>query len=633
MSVGDEGRNERVGYSGADRSVTGDTLLKNRKSKETGSRPVAEPMHPLTQLRDWVSRTPIGAFAAVMATLMVAESLGAWRLVQWLPALKPVELVVEVVLDIGVVMPVLIFLFVLPTARNIRQREATERALLAAREELEVKVLERTAALEESNRRLRDEAEGRRRAHKAVEFQASLLDAVEQAVAATDSAGRILYWNRFAERLYGWKASEVVGRDLTEIITFLHRDGQRLDLFGPCGQCVSWTGEVEAIGRDGSHLPAYLVWSCLSGDEEGYVCVSFDITASKVAEDALRDSEEKYSNLVESSPTGVFIYQNGQFVFVNPKFAELLEHPRDDLPQVDPWTVVHPDDRDWVRELARKRTDGEQVPEGYECRLVTRTGEVRWVAMQNTLIRYRGGVATLGTVQDVTERKYMEAELHQLSARLISIQEGERRRLARDLHDSLGQTLTGIKFMVEAALGKPWPDERRSGMGQLRSLVPTIQDAVEEVRRIATELRPAILDDLGLLATMAWHLRELEKTHPRFAVSEQLTAAESDVPGDLRTPIFRILQEATNNVAKHSKAAHLVVGLEKDEGSLRLWVQDDGVGFDADAPPQKDGKVCLGLGSMRERTELSGGSLRISSTLGAGTTVEAKWPVESPLSV
>jgi len=242
--------------------------------------------------------------------------------------------------------------------------------------------------------------------------------------------------------------------------------------------------------------------------------------------------------------------------------------------------------RDRVREVARTRTEGKPVPSEYECRLVTKTGQVRWVAMQNTLIRFRGGVATLGNVQDVTERKRMETELHQLSAQLLTVQEAERRRLARDLHDSLGQKLTGIKFMVEAALGKPWPDERRSGIGRLRLLVPTIQDAVEEVRRIATELRPAILDDLGLLATIAWHLREFEKTHPGIAVAQRLTAPESDVPSGLRTPIFRILQEATNNVAKHSGAAHLVVGLETAEGILRFWVRDDGVGFDSDSPPR-----------------------------------------------
>jgi PAS domain S-box-containing protein len=567
-----------------------------------------------------------------MATLMVAESLGAWRLVQWVPALKPIELVVEVVLDIAVVMPVLIFLFVLPTVRNIRQREASERALRAAHEELEVRVRERTAELDESNRSLREEAEGRRRARKAVEFQARLLDAVEQAVAATDGEGRVVYWNRFAEDLYGWKAPEVSGRDLMDVVTFIPRDGQRLDLLGQCGQGLSWTGEVEAVRRDDSRFPAYLACSCLPGDD-GYVCLSFDITALQAAEEALRDSEEKYSNLVENSPTGIFIFQNGQFVFVNPRFGELLEYSRDELLRIDPWPVLHPDDRDRVREVARTRTEGKPVPSEYECRLVTKTGQVRWVAMQNTLIRFRGGVATLGNVQDVTERKRMETELHQLSARLLTVQEAERRRLARDLHDSLGQKLTGIKFLVEAALGKPWPDERRSGIGRLRALAPTIQDAVEEVRRIATELRPAILDDLGLLATIGWHLREFGKTHPSIAVTQQLAAAESDVPHGLRVPIFRILQEATNNVAKHSRAAHLVVGLGTAGGRLWLWVQDDGVGFDAGSPPPADGKGGFGLSSMRERAELSGGAFSVSSTPGGGTTVRAEWRLDSPVSV
>ncbi len=249
--------------------------------------------------------------------------------------------------------------------------------------------------------------------------------------------------------------------------------------------------------------------------------------------------------------------------------------------------------------------------------------------MRNTLIRYRGGVAILGNVQDVTDRKRMEAQLHQLSARLLTIQEEERRRVARDLHDSLGQRLTGIKFLVEASLGKPWPDERRWGMGQLRNLIPTIQDIVEEVRRLSTELRPSILDDLGLLPTIAWHLREFEKAHPGIAVEQRLGAAESEVPDALRTPIFRILQEATNNVAKHSGASRLVVGLETGDGRLRLWVQDDGVGFDPGAPSRESGNGGIGMGSMRERAELTGGAFTVSSAPGAGTTVRADWPLES----
>jgi PAS domain S-box-containing protein len=334
---------------------------------------------------------------------------------------------------------------------------------------------------------------------------------------------------------------------------------------------------------------------------------------------------------VENSPTGIFIYRDGQFLFVNPRFAELLEYPRDDLLQIDPWRLVHPDQREQVAGFARKRVAQEPVPEEYECRLLTRTGQVRWVAMRNMLIRYRGGPAVLGNVQDVTERKRMENEVHLLSARLLRVQEEERRRLARDLHDSLGQKLTGIKFLIEASLGPLWSNERRAGVLALRQLIPTIQDAVEEVRRISTELRPSILDDLGLLPTIRWHLREFEKARPKLVVDQRLRATESEVPDSLRTPIYRLLQEATSNVAKHSRASRMVVGLETTRRGLRLWVEDDGVGFDPAALVRAPGGG-IGMGSMRERTEFSGGVFSVESSPGAGTRVCAEWPMEPPLS-
>jgi signal transduction histidine kinase len=293
---------------------------------------------------------------------------------------------------------------------------------------------------------------------------------------------------------------------------------------------------------------------------------------------------------------------------------------------------VPPELRAWLGEIARKRAAGEPAPEEYECQLVTKSGQARWVAMRNTLIRYRGSPAILGNVQDITERKRMEAAVHQLSARLLGVQEEERRRLARDLHDSLGQKLTGIKFLIEASLGETLPEERRAGILRLRALIPVIQDAVEEVRRISTELRPAILDDLGLLPTLVWHLREFAKAHPDVAVEQRLTAAESDVPDALRTPIYRILQEATNNLAKHSGAARMLVGLETGEGRLRLWIQDDGVGFEPGASAREAGRGGIGMGSMRERTELSGGSFSVRSAPGAGTTIQAEWPLDPPLS-
>ena len=595
--------------------------------------PFKEKLRPFRYLQEWVSRSPIGAFVALAPTVFIADFLGVSKLLEWWPALRPVEPALGILLDLGFVLPVLIILFVLPNARNVRQREASERALSALRDELEVRVHERTTELEESNGRLREEEKARLDAHKALAFQASLLDAVEEAVAATDAEGRIVYWNRFAEGLYGWTAQEVNTRSLADVLAFRQPGGQPLDVLPQGDDGARWTGEIEGTRRDGSSFPAYLVCSRLPGKAQGCVCLSFDMTALKDAQESIRDSEEKYSSLVERSPTGIFIFQNGKLVFVNPQLAELLQYPRDELLQIEPRLLVHPADREKGQTIMGERAAGAPTREECEYRLVTKTGEVRWVAVSTTPIRFERAIATLGNVQDVTDRKHMETNLHKLSGRLLRIQEEERCRIARDLHDSIGQTLTGIKFMIEAALGGPCSAECQPGMGRLRSLVPTIQDAVEQVRRISTELRPSILDDLGLLPTIAWYFREFEKTHPRLTVEQELHVSESDVPGGLRVPIFRILQEATNNVAKHGHAHRLVVRFQAGGGRLRLRVQDDGVGFDPKASAGEAGNGGFGLGSMRERTELSGGAFALRSAPGAGTAIEAEWPLDPPVNL
>ncbi len=603
-------------------------MRRNPSRNQTSDIAANDAVQLLGGLRQRFSASPVGAFVTVAATAFVVESAVNWGILERLPGGERFELLLELLINVGVVVPLLVYLFVLPAARNIRRREASERALQSARDELEDRVRERTAELETANRRLSEEADARSRSQAAIEFQAGLLDTVEEAVAATGADGRVRYWNRFAADLYGLPASQVLGRPLGDVVSYIQRDGARLDLDDACGKSGSWSGEVDAERRDGSRFPAYVLCSPLRGGAEGNVILSLDITDRRRSEDALRESEEKYSNLVERAPTGIFILQHDAFEFVNPRFAELVEYGRDELLQADPWQLIHPDDRGRVREIAGQRAAGETVSDEYECRLVTKTGQTRWIVIRGALIRHRGAVATLGNVQDVTENHRMAMELRQLSTRLFTIQEEERRRVARELHDSVGQKLTGIKFLVEAALGAPWPGERRSGMERLRSLVPIIQDAVEEVRRISTALRPSVLDDLGLLPTIVWYLREFAKVHPNIAVEQVFGAVESEIPPALRTPIFRILQEATNNAAKHSGASRLVVGLESRDGGLRLRVQDDGVGFDPGAGREGAGAEGSGLSSMRERAEFSGGAFALVSNAGEGTTVEARWPLD-----
>jgi signal transduction histidine kinase len=200
--------------------------------------------------------------------------------------------------------------------------------------------------------------------------------------------------------------------------------------------------------------------------------------------------------------------------------------------------------------------------------------------------------------------------------------------VAQELHDSIGQSLSAVKFMVERALEEqPVSGLTGPATGTLRTVVPVIQAAVEEVRRISMALRPTTLDDLGLLATIAWFTREFHQTYPHMEVIRLIEVEEFEVPDGLKTSIFRIMQEAMNNAPKYSQATRITVALKQVLGDLQLMVADNGVGFQPGEPPKHTGSGGFGLVSMRERAELFGGSLILTSAPGTGTVVIAQWPL------
>jgi signal transduction histidine kinase len=220
-----------------------------------------------------------------------------------------------------------------------------------------------------------------------------------------------------------------------------------------------------------------------------------------------------------------------------------------------------------------------------------------------------------------------EKQLRYLSARLLTIQEEERTRLAQEIHDSIGQTLAAIKFGIESALGAKGRDRAKAMAQCLESLVPNVRSAIDEVRRIYMDLRPTVLDDFGIVATVGWYCREFEKSYPHIAIRTQVDIQEDDVPKPMKIIIYRVVQEALHNVARHSSANRVRLSLVRTGSTIQLTVKDNGLGFDKDAllswenPPRG-----IGLASMKERTELVGGSLSIESVKGEGTTVSASWP-------
>ncbi len=218
------------------------------------------------------------------------------------------------------------------------------------------------------------------------------------------------------------------------------------------------------------------------------------------------------------------------------------------------------------------------------------------------------------------------ARLRFLSTQLMQAGEKERQRISRELHDEVGQGLTAIKFSVENAQDLIEKGNSSDSLASLNRVVHLIQNTLSEARKISVSLRPASIDQLGIIATISWFCREYQKTYVGIAIEQQINIREELVPNHLKIVIYRVLQESLTNIAKHSNANHITISLAQHNSRINLSVEDNGRGFDVPGmsvdPTIQNG---FGLISMRERVELSGGGLEIYSGEGEGTTISATW--------
>jgi len=224
--------------------------------------------------------------------------------------------------------------------------------------------------------------------------------------------------------------------------------------------------------------------------------------------------------------------------------------------------------------------------------------------------------------------KRSEKNLKILSSQLLNAKEDERKRISQELHDSVGQYLTSIKFHAENTLSQMEKKSSRAGLEALKNTIPIIQTTIDEVRRISMDLRPSTLDDLGILATISWFCREFQLVYKNIRINQTIDIEERDVPEHLKIIIFRTIQESLNNVAKHSQADAADITLLKRDGNIELTIADNGKGFDAQEKlMSEDYNRGLGLASMEERAELSGGIFSIDSVKGLGTLIMTTWRV------
>jgi signal transduction histidine kinase len=304
---------------------------------------------------------------------------------------------------------------------------------------------------------------------------------------------------------------------------------------------------------------------------------------------------------------------------------------------------VHPGDVAVVVEETRKaiETTDPHFNRTIEHQMLYTDGTVGYISVRFFIVKDSHGrtVKTYGVNQDITKRKRAEEALKQskeqlrfLSSRLLDAQEEERKRIARELHDSIGQSLAAIKFNVENVLADTGKHLNGRTVNSLQQIISLVRNSMEEVRRIYTGLRPSMLDDLGIIATIGWFCRDFQRTYESICIKQQMGIEEADIPEPLKIVIFRIVQEALNNIAKHSGAESVNLCLEKKDGRIELAIDDNGAGFDVDSALAKSRHhKGLGIAGMKERTELTGGTFCMESVIGEGSTIHAAWPMEHHL--
>jgi PAS domain S-box-containing protein len=378
------------------------------------------------------------------------------------------------------------------------------------------------------------------------------------------------------------------------------------------------------------------------GDELGQLTRAFDQMAQALehregerqsANYALKASEMRYRRLFETAQDGILILNadTGQIDDVNPFLTDMLGYSREQLLGNKLWEIGPFKDtkasKAEFRELQR-----ETYVRYDDLPLETRAGKSISVEFVSNVYQVNGGRVVQCNIRNITERKQAEAKrkeysrkLQVLSRRLVEAQETERRNIARELHDEIGQALTVTQLNLQAMLQSPAAD----------GLTPRLNESLEEVERvleqvhdISLDLRPSILDDLGLEPALRWYT-ERQAALVELKVGFHADRLEQRLDPMIETECFRVAQEALTNVVRHAQAKAVTVELRKEDGQLHLRVRDDGVGFDV--TPVREQAVrgaSLGLLSMEERALLAGGGLEFKSNPGQGTEVHAWFPLK-----
>jgi PAS domain S-box-containing protein len=431
-------------------------------------------------------------------------------------------------------------------------------------------------------------------------------------------------------RIFGYERAELLSMNWVEL-TYPDDVVADVEQFNRVmsGAIRGYSMDKRWIRKDGGIIHSIMAVQCVRRADEAvdfFVALVQDITERKIWEERLRRSEALLSAGQRISHTGSWVWNvvtDGLF-WSDEHFRICGVDPNSfTLTRETARQLIHPDDRaatDQAYEAAKRDTSVFER----QFRMVRPDGSVRFVfSLGYPVFDEAGELAEyVGTIMDITDRKESEAMRDELLRRLVAAQEDERRRIAIEMHDQFGQQLSALVLKLA---GLRHEQGRRTNLGQqLASLEEMTRRLDTDLELIVWRLRPPSLDDLGLIAALAHYV---ERWSEHFGVRAELQSSGLDggVIDDIDTALYRIAQEALNNVAKHAQAKSVAVHLDRRADRVSLIVEDDGIGFQAEQ--RMGARQRFGLVGMRERATLLGGTLDIESRPGSGTTVAVRIPL------
>lgn len=462
---------------------------------------------------------------------------------------------------------------------------------------------------------------------------ASIVDSSDDAILSKNLEGIITSWNRGAERIYGYRAEEVIGKNVS-ILMPPDRTGEGTEILERIrrGERVEHSESIR-VTKDKRWLHVSVTISPLRGAGGrivGASAIARDLTAIERARQAFQESESRAHAFFQSAAQAIFIVDSaGIIVMANPATEKMFGYAVDELIG-KPVEILVPEQFRAGHHQDRGRffQNPQMRPMGLGMDLQGRhkNGKKFFVEISLSYIQSAQGTLGVALVTDISKRRADEEairqqgeELRALTARMMTAQDDERRRIARDLHDDLSQTLAFLAMDLGKLATKPTAQDL---VADIRPLQLRAAEAAESVRRISHQLHPSVLDDIGLEAALEQYCEEFQQ---RSGIATKFISR--NVPESLQqevaSSIYHIAQECLRNVSKHARTKTVSVTVEFADNLLRLIIKDRGIGLKTEQPEPSG----IGIVAMRERAHLVNGTLSIQSKVGSGTEVSVEVPV------